>query len=1069
MAVFRRDVVGDDDMMRALVSTSVRFRLLMIGIAGALLLVGATQLQAARVDVLPQFTPPYVEVQTEALGLSAEEVEELVTVPLEADLLNGVAFLDEIRSESIAGLSSIVLIFEPGTDIFRARQVVAERLTQAFALPNVSKAPVMLQPLSSMSRFMIVGLSSQERSLIDMSVLARWTVRPRLMGVPGVANVSIFGQRERQLQVLVDPSRLDANGVTLEQVVNTAGNALWFSPLTFLEASTPGTGGYIETPQQRIGIQHILPIQNAEDLAQVAIESEDGTNPLKLGDVATVVEDHQPLIGDGLVGSEAGLILVIEKFPDVNTLQVTRDVESAIQALKPGLPGITVDTTLYREASFIDASIDNVSLAILVGFLLIAVILAALLFDWRSALISLATIPLAVAAAAVVLHQAGASINAMTLAGLLIAIGVVIDDSVGVVDDVAARLRAPRDGDAERSKGEIVTAAVVEGRSPIVYATFILLAVLLPLFFVAGSLSAFLPSLAAAYGVAILTAMVVSLTVGPALGALLLTGEASSRRESPILRRARDWYQNALSRVAARVRPVAMTAGLAVVALAIVGGLAVIPAAGDSILPTFRQRELLIRWDGAPGTGRVEMARVISRASTELRAIEGVENVGGHVGRAILSDERSSVNAGQIWVTMAASADYDATLAAVEETVAGYPGLDRAVTTYASARIDEVLGTPERDVAIRVYGQELDVLQAKAQTIRDSISDVPGVSSPAIESQVMEPTIEIEVDLAAAARYELKAGDVRRAATSLLSGIEVGSLFEDQKVFEVVVWGEPDLRTSITEVQKLRIDTPNRGLVQLGDVAAVRVAPSPSVIRREGVMRYVDVTADVAGRDVGAVLADIQARVAAVPFDIEYHAEVSSPGLERWDAQVRLLAVLVGALILAYLLLQAAFGSWGLAFIVLLAVPAAAIGGVVATFATGDLFTIGSLAGLITVVAITLRHAVALVDRYRRLAQAENAPGGVDLVVAGAQSRLAPILITAFATAAFALPFVALGDTAGLEVMRPMAIFVLGGLISSTLIVLFVLPSIYLRSGPKPASETETLLSEPPAFEPTAA
>ena len=294
-------------MLRAIVGTSVRFRMLIIGIAGALLLIGATQVQSTRVDVLPEFTPPYVEVQTEALGLSAEEVEELVTVPLEADLLHGVAFLDEIRSESIPGLSSIVLIFEPGTDIFKARQVVAERLTQAHALPNVARAPVMLQPLSSLSRFMVIGMSSQEKSLIDMSVLARWTVRPRLMGVPGVANVSIFGQRERQLQVLVDPAKLDSNNVSLEHVVETAGNALWFSPLTFLEASTPGTGGFIDTPQQRLGIQHILPIQNAEDLAQVAIETEDGATPLKLGDVATVVEDHQQLIGDGLVNDGSGL------------------------------------------------------------------------------------------------------------------------------------------------------------------------------------------------------------------------------------------------------------------------------------------------------------------------------------------------------------------------------------------------------------------------------------------------------------------------------------------------------------------------------------------------------------------------------------------------------------------------------------------------------------------------------------------------------------------------------------------------------------------------------------------
>jgi Cu/Ag efflux pump CusA len=371
-------------------------------------------------------------------------------------------------------------------------------------------------------------------------------------------------------------------------------------------------------------------------------------------------------------------------------------------------------------------------------------------------------------------------------------------------------------------------------------------------------------------------------------------------------------------------------------------------------------------------------------------------------------------------------------------------------------------------VAVRLYGQELDILEAKAEEVRSAISDVAGVSAPSIQTQIVEPTIEIEVDLDAAGRYEIKAGDVRRAATSLLSGVQVGNLFEDQKVFEVVVWGEPELRNSISNVRDLLIETPNRGLVRLGDVADVRVAPSPSVITREGVMRYLDVTADIVGRDAGAVVADITNRVASVPFDIEYHAEVNSAALERQDAQLRLLAVLGATVLLAFLLLQAAFGSWRLAFLVLLAIPAAAIGGIVATFATGDLFTIGSVAGMITVVAITVRHAVTLVDRYRRLERAPDAPQGIDLAIAGAQSRLGPILITALGTAAFALPFVAMGDVAGMEVMRPMAIFVLGGLVSTALVLLFVIPSIYMMSGPKPASETESLLTEPPAFEPHA-
>jgi Cu/Ag efflux pump CusA len=610
----------------------------------------------------------------------------------------------------------------------------------------------------------------------------------------------------------------------------------------------------------------------------------------------------------------------------------------------------------------------------------------------------------------------------------------------------------------------------MEGRSPIVYATLIILAALVPLLFIAGGLSALLPSLAAAYGIAILAAMFVSLTVAPALAVLVLAGDpAKKRRESPVLRRVQGWYSTTLPRIAQRIRPAALTAGLAIVAIAAVIVVAVLPSAGDSALPTFRQRELLIHWDGAPGTGRTEMNRVVSRATAELRAIPGVKNVGAHVGRAILSDEVSSVNAAQIWVTMDPSSDYDTTLAAIEGTVAGYPGLDRAVTTYASDRLDEVLGTPERDVAVRIYGQELDILQAKAEEVRAAISDINGVSGPAVTAQVMEPTLEIEVDLDAAARYEIKAGDVRRAATSLLSGIEVGNLFEDQKVFEVVVWGKPELRNSLTSVEDLLIETPNQGLVRLGDIADVRIGPSPSVLNREGVMRYLDVTADVAGRDVGSVVADINSRVAAIAFDIEYHAEVNSPALVRQDAQNRLLAVLAATVILALLLLQAAFGTWRLAALVLLAVPAAVIGGAVATFATGDLFTIGSLAGLITVVAITIRHAISLVDRYRRLEHVEGGAHGIDLVIEGARSRLAPILITALGTAAFALPFVALGDVAGLEVMRPMAIFVLGGLVTSTLLLLFILPVIYLRSGPSPASETESLLSEPPAFEPSAA
>ena len=396
-------------------------------------------------DVLPEFTPPTVEVQTEALGLSAVEVEELITVPLEQDLLNGVAFLHTIRSASLPGLSSIEMVFEPGTDILDARQVVEERLTQALALPQVSKPPQMLQPVASTSRVIMVGLSSDDVSLIDMSLLARWNIRPRLMGVPGVANVSVWGQRERQLQVLVDPARLRAHDVSLQQIIETTANAQFVSNLSFVEASTPGTGGIIETPNQRFGIQHGVPFATPADLARVVIQDNAGA-PLRLGDVADIVEDHQPLIGDAVFRDGPGLLLVIEKFPGANTLDVTRGVEAALDDLRPGLSGITIDTSLFRPGTYIETSSHNLSTALIIGVLLLLLALGAFLFAWRTALIAAGAMVVSLLAAVLVLSWFHTTLNLMIVAGLVLALVVVIDDAVGDTENVARRLRERRAG-----------------------------------------------------------------------------------------------------------------------------------------------------------------------------------------------------------------------------------------------------------------------------------------------------------------------------------------------------------------------------------------------------------------------------------------------------------------------------------------------------------------------------------------------------------------------------------------------------------------------------------------------
>jgi Cu/Ag efflux pump CusA len=1053
-----------------IVAASVRFRLLVLGIAAGLMILGATQLEEARVDILPEFTPPYVEVQTEALGLSAEEVEQLVTVPLEADLLNGVAFLEEIRSESIPGLSSIVMTFEPGTDIFEARQVVAERLTQAHALPNVSKAPAMLQPLAAENRVMMVSLRSTGLSMIDMSVLARWTIRPRLIGVPGVANVSIWGERNRQLQVLVDPIELQQRGVSLGDVVSTTGNSLWVSPLTFLEASTPGTGGFIDTPNQRMGIQHVLPIGSAEDLARVVVDTDHSDRTLRLGDVATVVEDHQPLIGDAVVGDGQGLLLVIEKFPGADTVDVTRNIDQALEAMLPGLSGIEIDSAVFRPATFIEASVGNVSLALLLGFLLIALVLGALLLDWRAALISLVTIPLSLAIAGLVLVYAGASLNVMVLGGLIGAIVVIVDDAAGSVDRVLDRLRRPREGDNERTSSALVTDAILEGRRPAVYATLIILLALVPVFFVGGAMSSFLPPLAIAYGVAVLASMAVALTAAPALAVLLLRRHSGERRESPIITRVRARYVTALGPHLHRSRPGLLTGGIALLGVATLVGALIVPSAGTAAaLPSFKTQDLLIHFDGGPGTARPEMARIIGRVTGELRTIPGVQNVDGHIGRAILSDAITDVNSGEIWLKIGASADYDRTLAAISDAVDGYPGLGKAIVTYPQERINEVLSGSEHDAIVRIYGHELSVLRDRAEEVRGAMASVAGVVDASVLAPVEEAALEVVVDLEAADAFGLRAGDVRRAATTLLSGIEVGLLFEEQKVFEVVVWGKPELRTSISSVENLMIETPGGDLVRLSEVADVRIAPTPSVVTREGVRRIMEVGVTIGDRDVGSVLREMEAAVGSVEFPLEYHAEVFSEAGDQQAAQLTLLGVLAAVAVMAFLLLQAVVASWRLAAAVFVTLPAALIGGVVAGLAGGELVSIGTLAGLFAVLAISVRTCISLIDHFQRLERTGQHAIGPRLVLAGAADRLGPTLMSVLATAVGLLPFVVLGEIAGLEVLRPMAIFVLGGLITSTLWTLFVVPDLYLRSGPSPQAETEAQLREQPALEPTVA
>ena len=1026
-------------MLRSIISMSLRFKFLVVLVAVALIVVGVGQLRSAPVDVLPEFSPPYVEIQTEALGLSAEEVEELVTLGMEQDLLNGVPWLRSIQSESMPGLSSVVLVFDPGTDVVRARQMVAERLAQAFALPHVSKPPTMLQQLSSTSRVMVVGLSSKTLTPIQMSVLARWTIAPRLLGVPGVANVAVWGQRDRQLQVLVDPKRLQDHKVTLQQVLETTGNALWVSSLSFVEASTPGTGGFIDTSNQRIGIRHLLPIVSPEGLAQVPIEGVKAS----LGDVATIVEDHQPLIGDAVTSDGTGLLLVIEKFPGANPLAVTKGVEDALAELSPGMTGLDMNPNVYRPADFIEAATRNLGLVLLIGLLLVLLAIAAFLFEWRAVLIGLIAIPVSFLAAGLVLYATKTTFNIMVLTGFLIAIGIVVDDAVSDVDNIARHLREARSRGDERPMMQIIMEASFETRGALVYATLILLLAVTPIFFIGEAGGRFFQPVAIAYGLAILASMVVALTITPALYILLASRmKAEAGRPSPLATRLQGWWNSVLRRLISRP-----ALALAVAAVLTAAGLIALPFLKTSVVPSFKERDIVVHLQGAAGMSQSEMSRISGRMSEEIRAIPDITNVSAQVGRAIFGDQIVDVNSAELWVSMDTAVNYDKTISAIQEVVRGYPGLQHSIGTYLQQESNQVMPASSKWLDLRVYGDTDAGLRASAQGIQKAISGIQGITDAQINYPIYAPTLEIEVNLPAAQRVGMKPGDVRRAATTMFSGLQVGSLFEEQKVFDVVVWSTPESRRNVSDVLNLQVDTPTGGRVRLGDVAQVRLASTPSVIRHDAVKRYMDIMISVQGRSQGAVAADIQSELRKVQLPLEYHAEVLGDYASQQATFTRVLWIALAALAMIFLLLQAAYGSWRLAFLAILTLPMALSGAVFAAILGGGIVSLGTLAGSLTVLGMGICNGVLMTNHLSRLAGAEPEGSRDELVLRATGERMPSMLASALATFLALLPSLFIGDVPGLEVMRPMVFVVLGGALTTLLLDLFVLPALYLRYG----------------------
>jgi len=1034
-------------MLRWIVGSSLKFKYLVLAVATGMMYFGIVQLRTMPVDVFPEFAPPMVEIQTISLGLSPEEVETLVTVPLE-QVLAGVPGMTVMRSKSVPDLSAIKMYFEAGTDLLLARQTVAERMAMVMTtLPTWASPPVMLPPLSATSRMMKIGISSKKLSLVDLSMTTYWTIRQRLLRVPGVANVAIWGERIEMFQTNVDPALMAQHKVTLNEVMEATADALDVGLFQFTAGHHIGSGGWVDTPNQRLQVRHVLPIaqdyQNvtATALGEMPVAVRNGKQ-LLLKDVADVVMGHQPMIGDGVVNDDIGLLLIVEKFPWGNTLQVSRDVEKALDALRRGLPDVEIDSAIFRPATFIEMSIDNLTKAMIIAAILVIFILFAFLYEWRTALISVTAIPLSLMGALMVFWWQGTTINTMVLAGLAIALGAVVDDAIVDVENIVRRLRQYRLEGRKTSMARVILDASFEVRHAIIYSSLIEIAALLPVFVMEGLSGAFFKPLALSYAIAIAASTVIALTVTPAMCFLLLRNVPLEHRQSPLLRWLQGGYDSLLGKIVRQ--PVAAYATVGVFVLA---GVLIAPRLGQSLLPDFKERDFLMHWLTKPATSWPEMQRISIQSAKELLAIPGVRNLGSHIGQALIMDEVVGMYFAEHWVSVDPKVDYDKTLAKITEVVDGYPGIYRDVQTYLKERIREVLTGTSEAIVVRIFGRDLDVLGQKATEVKAALSKIPGIIDLHVSFQEKIPQIEVKVDLVKAQKHGLKPGDVRRTATTMIAGEEAGDIHVGSRTYDVNVWSVPAARKTLTDVKELLIDVPGGGHVQLQDVASVQVVPTPNVVNREQLKRRIDVGGNVRGRDLGAVYDDVEDALESIAFPQEYYPVLMGEYTEREAVQRTMLIFAIIAGVAIFFLLHTSFKNARLAMLSFLLLPSALVGGVLAAWLGDGVVSLGSMVGFLTVLGISARNGILMINHFQHLEDHEGEVFGVGLVLRGARERLAPILMTMSATGLALVPLVIAGSIPGNEIEHPMAIVIVGGLMTSTLLNLFIVPSLYLKFG----------------------
>ena len=1020
-------------MLTALVRFAVHRPGIVAGLGLTLVLYGLTIVARAKLDVFPEFAPPQVSIQTEAPGFSPEQVEILVTKPLE-DAINGVNGLAAIRSQSIQGLSVITAVLEEGVDLREARQLLAERLAELGGrLPASVEAPVLTPLTSSSSTVLMLGISSDRRTPMEQRTFVDWVLRPRILATPGVSKVAVFGGEVRQLQIQVRPDRLRQYGLGLPDVLDAASRA------TGLRGA-----GVLDDPNQRIVVTTEGQSLTPAALGRTVLRAEAGA-VLRLADVATIAEGAATRFGDATIDGRPGIVLVVSGQLGSNTKEVAGAVERVLGEMGPAIAagGLELHPDLFRPAAFIDVAIRNITSALLVGAVLVAVILLLFLFDLRAAAISLTAIPLSLLSAIIILDRFGFSLNTLTLGGLAIALGEVVDDAIIDVENIGRRLRANRLLPEPRQAREVVLNASLEVRHSVVYATFVVALVFAPVLTMSGVQGALFQPLAVAYILATLASLAVALLVTPALALLLLAPRDRTTHESAVLAGLRRGFERVLAAVLGR--PLSI---VAVTALLCAGAALVLPFFGSTFLPEFREGHYVVHMAAVPGASLEESVRLGGMVAAAIARDPRVHSVAQRAGRAELSEDTWGTHYSEIEVELKplegeAARTVEDTLRA---NLRGFPGVSFAIRGFLTERIEETLTGSTAEVVVRLFGDDLDSLDVAARKVAALARRIPGGTDVQYDPPPVVPGVSVRLLPEQVARAGLGPDDVLRAVEIATRGARAGQAFEGNRATDVVVLLAADARHRPEDLGRLPLRAPDGRMATLGQVAQVSRTSGRYLISHQNTRRMQTVTANTAGRTVTEYAGELESRLRApgiLPPGV--HVELAGTATAQREAQRELLVHSLLAAAAIVLLLWLAFAEPGRLLLVLANLPFALVGGVVAVALSSRELSLGSLVGFVTLFGIATRNAVMLISHYEHLVMVEGASWGWDTALRGASERLGPILMTATVTGLALLPLALGSGDPGREIEGPMAIVILGGLATSTLLSLFVLPTLALR------------------------